>query len=156
MPDMHESLIDHNANLPASYLPTADQVVVKLNGESLRVVRYTSFDEPIYFVHASLPETSRESNTLNIIIKRKYRQVGLFTSRGPYSLENTGKRGQGLQAIFQGHPYMCLHCDGLGYLCLAFDPLQPTPSGDHVYNSQDAGPRPDMQRRTNAQSATRH
>ena len=38
---------------PASYRMTADQVEVSLDGEAVRVVRYVTFDEPVYMVHVT-------------------------------------------------------------------------------------------------------
>jgi hypothetical protein len=135
---MKNTILDHNAALPTSYLPTADQLVVAVDGRDLRVIRYATLDEPLYLVHASLPDDGTE-HELEISIKRKHTRVALLSSTGLVPMTKGGARGRSLVTTFTGAPYFCLSCDGLGYVALCFDPEQALPVGAGVLSSDACG-----------------
>lgn len=141
---MTSTLIDHNAALPNSYLPTADQIEIAIDGEAVRVVRYHTFDEPCYLVHVSWPDDA-QSHELEFRIKRKYHQADLLGMDGPVALTKGGARGRSLVANVTGQPYLCLACDGIGYVFVAVDPAQSLPQGDGVLTAADTGLLPDAE-----------
>lgn len=136
---------DHNAILPPGYLPTANQVAVTVDGVPLRVVRYQHFDVPICFVHASLPEAVEHEVAVSV---RRYQSwCRVYPDRlgvGRLSPEKKAKKPVAFR--IRGNPYAVFESDGLGYLVLAFDPLQPEPAGDAVLNAAELGIRPDPDR----------
>ena len=116
--------IDHNANLPAGYLHRAQQLEVTLNGEQLFVTRYSQFDEPCYVVHVSLEEGKEYD--LWVAIKRKHNTF--FTHSFSENLAFETKRygnGKGqYTATVRENSYHVLSSDGIGYICLCFDPAK--------------------------------
>ena len=126
-------MIDHNQHLPNGFLPTADQVVVSMDGHPLRVVRYSQFDTPIYFVHASPGEGLHR---VSVVIKRKNHTARLHPRRLGIALE---KEKRSLVFTFEGHPHFVLESEALGCLLFAFDPPQPDPSGPGVLDSAALG-----------------
>lgn len=131
-------MLDHNANLPKEYLPTADQVAVWIDDAPARVVRYQHFDEPLYFVHVAVD--AEAEHEARVCIKRVHNTVRIHPAR--LGIEPT-KAEKGYRFEFTGAPYLVIECDGLGYLCLAFEPCREEPEGEEVLHANDAGLRPD-------------
>lgn len=131
------SVIDHNAALPEGYLKPADQTVVKVDGQALRVVRYRQFDLPLYFVHASLPQGEHE---VEVLIKRHYTQAAVHPKRLGIEVDESKRRT--LRFTIHDNPHLVVECDGLGYLFLSFDPPQETPAGAGVLSANECGLHP--------------
>jgi hypothetical protein len=131
------SITDHNAALPEGFLHTADQAVVRVDGQELRVVRYRQFDVPLYFVHASLPEGAHE---VEVVIKRHYTRAAVHPKR--LGIVPDTKKRRTLSFSIRDNPHLVVECDGLGYLFLSFDPVIETPSGTGVLTAADAGVEP--------------
>ena len=136
--------IDHNAHLPATFLPTADAVMVYLDGEPLVVRRYAQFDVPLYTVHASL--TDEAEHEIRLVIKRKFRSLNLLPKHHGVEFDYPAdmpeaKKQKNLPSMFRfrGNKNFVIECEAIGYLCLCFDPLQETPSGPTVLNAMDCG-----------------
>jgi hypothetical protein len=134
------TIVDHNAALPPSYLPTADQVTVLVNGTPLRVVRYSHFDVPIYFVHASLP--NGQDHEVAVTVKRYQNNYRLHPQRLGIVLSPRQLK-QPVRFTVRGQPHLVFESDGLGYLLLAFDPLHPVPTGPGVVHASALGVHPD-------------
>lgn len=135
------SLLDHNAALPTGYLPTADQVIVTINHEPVRVVRYSHFDVPLYFVHVSLPEGS--DHDVRVQVKRHHNTWSLHPARLGIAVVPDQRA---LRFTVRDHPHLVFECDGLGYLMLAFDPPQDVPAGPGVLSAEALGIVPDASR----------
>lgn len=132
-----DAIIDHNAALPAGYLATADQAIAEVDGRPLRVLRYGHFDVPIYFVHASLPPGEHE---VVIRINRYVKQWSLHPRRLGITVTQEKKAWR---FTVRDNPHLVFANDGIGYLLLAFDPLQEEPAGQGVVIAADLGLRPD-------------
>jgi hypothetical protein len=108
------------------------------------VLRYSTLDEPVYFVHASLPEDGSERE-LAIIIKRKHKVARLFSSTGEVALSDSPSVKQPWKTRISGNPHFCMECDGLGYIFFAFDPAAAVPSDADAITSSELGISPDGQ-----------
>jgi hypothetical protein len=136
-------VLDHNAALPSGYLPTADQVTVQVDGIPLRVVRYSHFDVPVYFVHGSLQEGV--DHDVSVTIKRYQGSCRLFPERLGIRLPRPAHK-KPLVFTIRDNPYLVLESDGLGYVLLAFDPAQSEPQGTGVLRADEVGVLPDAGR----------
>ena len=139
---MNTDYIDHLQALPSTYRSTANQVMVWLDDAPLRVLRYSTFDQPIYVVHASLADINK-TRTLRIKVKRKFKNQVIHPARLQLKTTFAGERGKDTHIEFTRCPYVVLECDGLGYLCMMFDPIQDLPQGDGVVSIEQFGVSPD-------------
>ncbi|MCH8475328.1 MAG: hypothetical protein LAT55_08890 [Opitutales bacterium] len=142
-PNANNAIIDFNAQLPEGYLPTADQVLVKVEGTPLRVVRYSQCDVPFCFVHASLPEN--EEHEVALSIKRHHEEIRVYPSRLGIQVRPPEKKQPATFRI-HGNPYLVVETDGLGYLLLAFEPPAPDPHGPGVIAGPELGVHHDPKR----------
>lgn len=138
---MGRIMMDHNSFLPKTYLPTPDQLSVRIDGQPVRVIRYQHFDEPVYFVHVSCEAGPHE---VEVSIHRKQHQVQLHTLESGLRMKwGPAKRFPSLLFAVSEVGQVVLTSDAIGYVCIAFDPPVSEPEGEGVLNLGDAGVHPD-------------
>ena len=71
--------LDYNALLPDGYLPTAEQLNIRVDGFPLRVVRYSHCDVPFYLVHATLRK--EEEHEVELSVKRHHGIINVLPRR---------------------------------------------------------------------------
>ncbi|GEM_PF-2216359 len=130
-------MIDHNSFLPKSYLPTAEQLWIHIDGQPVRVIRYQQFDEPVYFAHVTCDAGAHE---VEVSIHRKQHQVQLHTlEKGVRMKWGPAKRFPSLLFTVSEPGQVVLTSDAIGYVCIAFDPPVSEPEGPGVLELGDAG-----------------
>ena len=135
--------LDYNALLPEGYLPTAEQLNVRVDGVPLRVVRYSHCDVPFYMVHATLRK--EEEHEVEFSVKRHHGTINVLPRR--HEIDVRPQQGkQPATFRFRGNPYLVVEAEGLGYVFLAFEPPVAEPQGAGVVVASDLKVSPDPDR----------